>query len=47
MVNDSVEAAVDRLRAIVLAERSRVRRMRGVAERIIATFSDTRNPERQ
>jgi guanylate kinase len=41
IVNDSVEAAADRLRAIVVAERSRVRRMRGGAERIIATFSKT------
>jgi guanylate kinase len=38
VVNDTVEAAVDRLRAIVLAERARVRRMRFAAEGIIATF---------
>jgi guanylate kinase len=38
VVNDEVAAAVDRLRAIVLAERSRVKAMRPVAETIIDTF---------
>jgi guanylate kinase len=38
VVNDQLNAAVERLRAIVLAERSRLRRMRGAAERISATF---------
>jgi guanylate kinase len=38
VVNDSLDAAVDRLRAIVLAERARMRRMRQAAEGIIATF---------
>ena len=38
VVNDEVDAAVDRLRAIVMAERARVRRMRFAAEEIIATF---------
>jgi guanylate kinase len=38
VMNDEVETAVDRLRAIVLAERSRVNLMRPVAERIITTF---------
>jgi guanylate kinase len=39
VINDEVEAAVDRLRAIVLAERSRVKIMRPVGESIIGTFS--------
>jgi len=38
IVNDTVEAAVERVRGIVLAERARVRRMRAAAEDIIATF---------
>ena len=38
VVNDDVDAAVDRLRAIVLAERARVRLMRGQAEAIVSTF---------
>ena len=38
VVNDALEPAVDRLRAIVLAARARVRRMRPVAERIIESF---------
>ena len=38
VVNDDVERAVDRLRAIILAERSRVRAMRAAAEIIIGTF---------
>jgi guanylate kinase len=38
VINDEVETAVDRLRAIVLAERSRVRPMRHAAEAIIQTF---------
>jgi guanylate kinase len=41
VVNDEVDAAVDRLRAIVLAERARVKAMRGTAERIIGTFNGT------
>jgi guanylate kinase len=39
IVNDELEACVDRLRAIVLAERARLRAMRGAAERIVDTFS--------
>jgi guanylate kinase len=39
VINDELEPAVDRLRAIVLAERARVRSMRGAAEAIIRTFS--------
>jgi guanylate kinase len=40
IVNDEIEAAVDRLRAIVLAERARVRMMRAAAEAIIGTFDE-------
>ena len=39
VINDQLETAVDRLRAIVLAERARVRSMKAVAESIINTFS--------
>ena len=38
VINDEVESAVDRLRAIVLAERARTRVMRPVAETITETF---------
>ena len=38
VVNDAVDVAVERLRAIVVAERARVKRMRVDAERILATF---------
>lgn len=38
VINDELEAAADRLRAIVLAERARVRLMRPAAEKIITTF---------
>jgi guanylate kinase len=38
VINDQVDAAVERLGAIVLAERSRVKRMRPVAETDKATF---------
>jgi guanylate kinase len=40
VINDDVDAAVDRLRAIVLAERGRVRSMRTAAQDIIETFAD-------
>jgi guanylate kinase len=38
VVNDELDACVDRLRAIVIAERSRLRSMRIPAEEIVATF---------
>jgi guanylate kinase len=38
VVNDELDAAVERLRGIVLAERARVKAMRGAAEDIIGTF---------
>jgi guanylate kinase len=39
VINDEVPAAVERLKAIVVAERARVRLMRGQAETIIGTFT--------
>jgi guanylate kinase len=39
VVNDEVTAAVDRLRAIVIAERVRLKRMQSEAETIVRTFS--------
>jgi guanylate kinase len=38
VVNDELPSAADRLRAIVLAERARLKRMRGTAEMIGRTF---------
>jgi guanylate kinase len=38
VINDDVDSAVERLRAIVLAERARLRVMRPTAERVIGTF---------
>ncbi|MFL6279150.1 MAG: guanylate kinase [Vicinamibacterales bacterium] len=38
VVNDELEACVDRLRSIVLAERARLRSMRAAAEDIVKTF---------
>ncbi len=38
VINDELDAAVDRLRAIVLSERAKVRAMRVQAETVIATF---------
>ena len=38
VVNDQLDTAVERLRAIVLAERARVKRMRGAADSINDTF---------
>jgi guanylate kinase len=39
VVNDELEACVDRVRAIVLAERTRLRSARGMAEDIVRTFT--------
>jgi guanylate kinase len=38
VVNDELDACVDRMRAIVLAERARLRSARGAAEAIVGTF---------
>jgi len=38
VINDELDSTVDRLRAIVVAERSRLKRMSGVAETIERTF---------
>jgi guanylate kinase len=40
IVNDELTTAVDQLRGIVIAERARLPRMRGGAERIVRTFHD-------
>jgi len=49
VINDTVDEAVDRLRAIVVAERARVRQMRPAASTIIRTFGEARGtiPERE
>lgn len=44
VVNDEVERCLERLKAIVQAERSRLGRMCPVAEQIIETFDRTRSP---
>ncbi|HET7217215.1 MAG TPA: guanylate kinase [Vicinamibacterales bacterium] len=41
VVNDELDACVDRLRAIVLAERARLRCMHGVANRIVDNFGQS------
>jgi guanylate kinase len=40
VVNDHIDAAVERLRHVVMAERSRLGRMTGTAESIVRTFHD-------
>jgi guanylate kinase len=40
VINDQVQPAVERLRAIVVAERARVRQMRRQAREIVATFRE-------
>jgi guanylate kinase len=40
VVNDDLSAAVERLQSIIIAERARLQRMRGEAERIVRTFHD-------
>ena len=45
IVNDEVNAAVERLKSIVLAERARVKAMRREAERIIGTFKHAKSTE--
>ena len=42
IVNDEIDAAVDRLRSIVVAERGKVKSMRGAAEAIIGTFVESK-----
>ena len=39
IVNDELDACVDRLRAIVLAERAKLNAVRGEAEKIVETFA--------
>jgi guanylate kinase len=41
IVNDALEACVDRLRSIVVAERTRLRSARAAAERIVNTFQES------
>jgi len=40
IVNDELETSVHQLRAIVTAERARLRCVRGAAERIVQTFTE-------
>jgi guanylate kinase len=47
VINDELEAAVERLAAIVGAERARVKIMRGAAEEIIGTFADGKTTQRE
>ena len=47
IVNDEVEPAVDRLKAIVLAERAKVKLMRRDAEKIIETFKHGKHAHRK
>jgi guanylate kinase len=45
VVNDALDACVDRLRAIVLAERARPRAMAPVVAQIVSSFSDNAGKE--
>jgi guanylate kinase len=45
VVNDDLDGAVNRMRAIVMAERARIKPMRREAETIIETFSQRSLPE--
>lgn len=47
VINDEVEAAVERLQAIVLAERAKVKLTRRDAEKIIETFKHGKNTPRK
>lgn len=47
VINDELEAAVDRMAAIVRAERARVKIMRRKAEEIIETFKQASGPRAQ
>ena len=47
IVNDEVEPAVERLKAIVMAERAAVKLMRRDAEKIIETFRHGKNAKRK
>ncbi len=40
VVNDELEACVDRLRSIVLAERARLRSVRDQVEKIVESFTE-------
>jgi guanylate kinase len=44
VINDELTGAVDRLRAIVLAERARRERMQGTAQGIVRSFDRSGNP---
>ena len=44
VVNDALDACVDRLRAIVLAERARLRAVKADAERIVESFNERAQP---
>jgi guanylate kinase len=47
VINDDLEPAVDRLAAIVGAERARVKAMRRAAEEVIGTFAHGKNAKRE
>ncbi len=47
VINDEVEAAVERLQSIVLAERARVKLLRRDAEKIIETFKHGKHAQRK